>query len=291
MIDLIIPTYRRTAILRRVLPYYLAQQYVSSIIIVEDGPLSPEVAALAQEEMKPRIITIATGRQSGAPAAKRLGLEQAKADFAAFGEDDAFPAPDYYARLLAHVREGRVDVASGAVHYLCAIDEDWREGSVARVVDRPTFDIAHEENGLMFGAATLSVYLGRLALLLQQPPDDGYRGNGWREETDPLIALWGKGRRIALDSSAVFYHLPKDYQQGGGQHARSRFAYEYWCLRNDAYFFRKHGESLKKLGFYGPAFLFALKQAIARWRGKISSRLMPAVPSSAVTLPRPEMVG
>lgn len=290
MIDVIIPTYRRTALLKRVLPYYLVQQNVATIIIVEDGPLSPEVAALAQEVTTPRIMTIATGLQSGAPAAKRLGLEYAKSEFVAFGEDDAFPAPDYYSRLATHVREARVDVASGAVHYLCAIDDDWLGGAVARKEDRPSFGIGHEENGLIYGAATQALYLGRLELLLCQLPDTGYGGNGWREETDPLIALWGEGRRIALDPAAVFYHLPKGYQQGGGQHARSRLTYEYWCLRNDFRFFCKHKVSLEKLGFHGPALLFALQQLAIRWQRKISARVRPVAHPTPVDLPRPGVI-
>jgi len=285
MIDIIIPTYRRTALLKRVLPYYLAQRDVSSILIVEDGPLSLEVAALAQEQAKPAIVTIATGRQSGAPAAKRLGLERATAEFVAFGEDDAFPGQNYYAQLAAHVQEGRADVAAGAVHYLGAIDENWSTGAIARMEDRPSFGNVHEENGLVYGAATQALYLGPRALLLRQLPDLGYGGNGWREETDPLIALWGEGRRIALDPTAVFYHLPRGYQQGGGQHARSRLAYEYWCLHNDFRFFCKHKESLEKLGFHGPAFLFALTQSAIRWQSKIAARLKPVAPSTPVALP------
>ncbi len=285
MIDVVIPTYRRTALLKRVLPYYSAQRDVSSILIVEDGPLSPEVAALAQENAAPVIVTIATGCQAGAPGAKRLGLEYATSEFVAFGEDDAFPIPNYYSRLLSHVQNGLADVASGAVHYLCTINERWTEGAIAKVEDRPSFGIIHEDNGLFYGAATQALYLGPRELLLRYPPDFGYKGNGWREETDPLIALWGEGGKVALDPKAVFYHLPRNYQQGGGQHARSRITYEYWCMRNDIRFFMKHHISLQKLGFHGPAFLFALMQSTARWKGKLAARFTAGEPAKPIPLP------
>ena len=240
MIDVIIPTYRRTALLKRILPYYLAQSGVASVIIVEDGPISSEISALACNDNSPKVITISTGCQSGAPAAKKLGLQHATGEFAAFGEDDAFPSSSYYATLAAYVREGRADVISGAVHYLASIDNDWRAGIITHVENYPSFGVTNEQGGVFYGAATQALYLGRLDVLLRYPPDPGYAGNGWREETDPLLSMWADDLKIALDPSAICYHLPTGYQQGGGQHAGGRLVYEYWCLHNDVRFFKKH---------------------------------------------------
>lgn len=290
MIDVIIPTYCRYLVLKRVLPYYLAQEGVCSVILVEDGPLSPEIAELGQEEggNAPKVVTIATGRQSGAPAAKKYGLQHATSEFVAFGEDDVFPAPGYYATLAAHVREGFVDVVAGADYYLATIDEDWQTGIISHIENYPFFGFSHELRGLLFGSATSARYLGRRSILLRYPPDPGYAGNGWREETDPQLSMWGDDLKIATDPTAICFHLPRSYQQGGGQHARSRLTYEYWCLHNDVRFFRKHRESLKRLGFRGPALSFALSQFAGRWRDKLAARLTPDAPPRPVTLPRLE---
>ncbi len=286
MIDIIIPTYRRIELLKRVLPYYLKQRNVGIIIIVEDGPLSPEVAALALEASQPRIIAIATGHQSGAPAAKALGLQHAVSELVAFGEDDAFPAPDYYTGLAAHIDAGRADVIAGAVHYLSSIDDAWKTGTIALIENRPSFGVTNEMGGLIQCAATQAIYLGRRDLLLRYLPDSGFGGNGWREETDPQLRMWSDGKKIALDPSAIFYHLPRAYQKGGGQHARSRLTYEYWCLRNDMCFFRRHHASLSRLGFRGPALFFALMQSVGRLGHKIATRVRPAKRPRTVVLPR-----
>jgi hypothetical protein len=66
---------------------------------------------------------------------------------------------------------------------------------------------------------------------------------------------------------------------------RRRLVYEYWCLRNDIRFFRKHRENLKRLGITGPTIWFALSQFAGRWRNKITSRLRPSKPAARIELP------
>ena len=289
MFDIIIPTCNRASLLARVLPYYVAQKGVARIVIVEDGPQSEQIACLARGSGVPEIVVVATGVQSGAPAAKRYGLKFCKSAYAAFGEDDAFPAPNYYNTLLGHLRNGRADVVSGAVHYLAEINPSWSEGSLSYVADQMVFCEEGATEGLVFGPATLALFMARRSDLECYPPDDRYKGNGWREETDPLISMWGEGKRVALDRSAIVYHLPRVFQLGGGQHKYVRAVYEYWCFYNDMVFYKKHGVVLARIGFYGPAVKFALGQLISRWKNKLATtRSVRNVSTSMVELPRLE---
>lgn len=272
MIDIIIPTCGRTSLLKQILPKYLAQEGLSKVIIVEDGVLSEEIASLACD----RIVTLATGKRSGAPAAKRLGLMNATAEFVGYGEDDAFPQTGYYASLLARLKAGDADVVAGTTYYLRSIDADMSHATADYLEVDPWPCSLSKKGDLIFGAALQARYLGSTRLLQQFPPDLRYEGNGWREETDPVLSLWTANKKVAVDTSVAFYHLPRSFQVGGGQHARNRISYEIWCLRNDVRFFKKHSRSLRKLGFFGPSVYFALVQFIMRFSRKVRSRLYGA---------------
>jgi glycosyltransferase involved in cell wall biosynthesis len=281
MIDIIVPTCGRTHLLKKVLPKYTSQEGLSRVIIVEDGPATDEIRALTCE----KIVTLATGKQSGAPAAKKLGLMHARADFVAFGEDDAFPGPRYYAMLAAHVAAGRADIVAGTIFYLAEIDEAWRTGKLGSLTIDPWPRSLGQKDELLIGAAVHALYLGRRQLLQMFPPDVRYGGNGWREETDPVLSMWEHGKIVAVDPGAAFYHLPRSFQRVGGQHKRSRLSYEFWCIRNDIAFYVKHATSLKRLGFSGPAEYFALAQFGGRISDKVRSRFKKRTAGYSVTLP------
>lgn len=287
MIDVIIPTYKRAGLIKKVLPYYLTQKKVASIIIVEDGPLSPSIAALARETPNPRVITISTGHQSGAAAAKLLGIKHASSKYVAFGEDDAFPEHNYYAHLASHIEKKEINIAAGSINYLSEIDEEWLNAKISTVVNTPSFGANSQSSGLFQGAATHALYVAPRELLLRYPPDPNYAGNGWREETDPLLSMWTDGYKIAIDPKAVFHHLPKDFQKASGQHVHSRMRYEYLCIINDIRFFKKHKESLIKLQFAQNALIFSLAQASRRWIKKITARLKTNTVTESIKIPRP----
>ena len=280
MIDVIIPTCGRTSLLKRILPKYLSQEGLSKIIIVEDGALSDEIAGLASD----RIVTLATGKRSGAPAAKRLGLMNATADFVGYGEDDAFPQTGYYARLVARLKAGDADVIAGTTYYLSSIDADMVRATADYLEVDPWPRSLSSNGEMIFGAALQARYLGSRRLLQQFPPDLRYEGNGWREETDPVLSLWAANKKVAVDTSVAFYHLPRSFQLGGGQHARNRISYEIWCIRNDVRFFKKHSRTLRKLGFSGPSAYFACAQFIMRFARKVRSRFYSAKAQSEVLI-------
>jgi hypothetical protein len=268
MIDIVIPTCGRTSLLKRILPIYLSQDCLSKVIIVEDGPLSEEVAALASD----KVMTLATGVRSGAPAAKKLGLMSATAPFVGYGEDDAFPQSGYYARLAARIEAGDADVLAGVTYYLNSIDGDMRNATAAYCEVDPWPQKLGADRDLILGAALQARYLGRREVLQACPPDARYEGNGWREETDPVLGLWSSGKRVAVDPSVALFHLPKSFQRGGGQHRGRRLVYELWCLRNDVRFYRKHAHCLRRLGFSGPSVYFAVSQWLSRVMQKVRSR-------------------
>ncbi len=69
--------------------------------------------------------------------------------------------------------------------------------------------------------------------------DEGYRGNAYREETDFFLRAWRGGAACLLTPRTYFWE-PERYR--GGQ-PRS-VSGEWWTLRNNWRFLRRHGEWL-----------------------------------------------
>jgi GT2 family glycosyltransferase len=74
--------------------------------------------------------------------------------------------------------------------------------------------------------------------------DEEYGGNGYREETDFHVKAAKHGFRLVFCPHTVCFHLPRI--EGSGQWSMSRITYEYWTIKNNNYFLRKHYPFLKE---------------------------------------------
>ena len=75
--------------------------------------------------------------------------------------------------------------------------------------------------------------------------DEGYLGNGWREETDMYLRALERGFKIYFCPHAVCYHLPRDFSSSGGCMNMNVIAYQYWALKNNYRFLKRHYPFLK----------------------------------------------
>ncbi len=74
--------------------------------------------------------------------------------------------------------------------------------------------------------------------------DEGYLVNAWREETDFTVAATRAGFTCLLTPRTYCYQVGT---WGGGQSTR-RLRYEWWALRNNWRFLRRHGAWLAQRG-------------------------------------------
>jgi GT2 family glycosyltransferase len=70
--------------------------------------------------------------------------------------------------------------------------------------------------------------------------------NGYREETDFFVQAARAGFRCVLTPATYGYQLAT---WDGGQHHSSPLRYEYWAIRNNWRFLRRHGSWLAQHGY------------------------------------------
>jgi glycosyltransferase involved in cell wall biosynthesis len=114
--SIIIPTYRRPEVLRRVVDAYLATNYPQDrfeIIVVDDGH-APETRRVVEEAEAGSVnLMLVKGRGEGAAAARNDGARAASGDFLVHVDDDILVPPNHLTAQL-EVREVHGECISGA---------------------------------------------------------------------------------------------------------------------------------------------------------------------------------
>jgi glycosyltransferase involved in cell wall biosynthesis len=257
--SVVIPTFRRAAMLSRVLPSYLATG-AESIVVVDDGSGPPHDAILAELAENPLIRVVSPGIHLGLPAARNLGVESVTNEWVVFGEDDCWYPPEYPATLIEHAGQAEADIASGSARYVdpalldgppSTLDDAVRD---RRGIDlHPTdellripLQIEHLPNGdvitpmLTAGAAIRGAVFQRVRF------DPQFTGNAFREETDFYLSCWEAGIRTIRCMHAVCGHLKAHRQAGGGAWTTGRIRYALDMLINNRRMIRKHAPLLRE---------------------------------------------
>ena len=242
----ILPTYERAAALRVTLPRFLALRGIAEVIVVDDGSTDDTPAVLAAiDDPRLRVIRHATNR--GSPAARNTGAEAAQTDWVVYLEDDCgFPA-DYAEVLLRVAREQDAQVVSAP--WVNAPEESYA-AEVAKRRAHPADVFGLDTHPGTFPRVTMPTpFLCALALVrrdvaLSVKYDEALRGNAWREETDFYLRATQAGHRCVVTPDTASWqagHWP------GGQHPKV-LPYEYWLLRNNWQFLRRHAAYLRAYG-------------------------------------------
>lgn len=275
-ITLIIPTYSRFSSLKRVLPYYLKQKFIKEILIVNDsGGNDPEgyFKNLASDGCE-RLRYVGTARHMGLPAARNIGIKEATGDFILFGEDDLYFADDYAERLLECIYRTGADIIAGRI--ISLRHGQTKDQSVAKA-DGYQGPLVDKE--LIFGRLWKDTqddvetpFIHACALIKKKVfekilYDEGFLGNGWREETDMYLRALGRGFKIYFCPHALCYHLPRDFSLSGGCLNMNVIIYQYWALKNNYRFLKRHYPFLRgALGLTRGILPLMLIQARARLR-------------------------
>ncbi|WP_245591280.1 glycosyltransferase family 2 protein [Derxia gummosa] len=195
--SVVVPSYRRPALLERCLRALLAQDIDPrryEIIVCDDGPDDATldvVRRLGRESGgRPLLRYLAVTGTQGPAGARNRGWEDSHAPVIAFTDDDTIPEPGWLGAGLMALRPG-VDAVAGAV--------------VVPLPPRPT-DYERNESGLA-GArfVTANCFVRRSALVAVGGFDERFTA-AWREDSDLEFALDAAGRRIGQAPDARVAH-------------------------------------------------------------------------------------
>lgn len=189
-VSVVIPTYRRAALLQRCLTALLGQRYdpvAYEIIVVDDGAEAQTrdvVEAMASRTpVAVRYIAV-TGRH-GPAAARNRGWETARGEIIAFTDDDTVPAPDWLAAGVTALHDNVVGVWGRIVVPLVGVPTDYER------------EIANLERA---ECATANCFYRRKALEAIGGFDERFT-SAWREDSDVFFSL--------LEVNGLVVHAPQ----------------------------------------------------------------------------------
>jgi len=250
----VVPTYNRAEQLNRVLGSYLDQRCAKEVVVVDNGSVDGTQELLGEWTRQSSILRIVRlPVNQGQAGARNAGAEAAMGDYLFYGEDDYEPTSGQVSTLLEHLESSGADMIAGRrINVLPG--ESYQEallrvqGYSDPVIERWAMvgnhhvDTGRDEPVPLLDACALI----RREVFCRVSFDRGFRGNGWREETDFQIGALKAGFRLVHCPHTLGFHTPGGVGKArGGSRSRSRWNYELWVVRNNARFLRKHWEFLR----------------------------------------------
>lgn len=249
MVTVIVPTYNRADILPRIIPRYLADARVLSVIVIDDGSSDDTagvIASLRQDDR--RIQYLRHDRNAGSVVSRNHGLEQVHTPYFLMTDDDVYPDADFFAVLLGVMASRDPDIiAVRKVRLNEACDERFAKRSRRQEppvnYDRMTFRF----DTIWAGHTTTvpGTYFAKQVVAARVRYDVAYGGAAWREETDFGLTAHLRGFSILFEPKAVVFELPKT-DHHGGQWDRPLPAYIASAIRNNWYFLSKFQQPLRR---------------------------------------------
>jgi glycosyltransferase involved in cell wall biosynthesis len=224
-VSVIVPTYRRPAMLERCVCAIAAQTYDASryeIIVCDDGPDEATKAcvqrlAALHAPSGPKIRYVPVTATQGPAGARNAGWRASLARRIAFTDDDTIPDPQWLTNGMRALDAG-ADAVSGRI--------------VVPLPKRPT-DYELDAAGLANAEfATANAFATRAALERTGGFDARYT-SAWREDSDLQFALMRAGLVIARADDAMVLHPVRPARWGVSlsQQKKSQF---------DALLYKKH---------------------------------------------------
>jgi GT2 family glycosyltransferase len=194
-VSVVVPTYRRVALLERCLAALAAQTLAKAdyeIVVVHDGP-GPEARDaiaryVARYGVAARFFELPERR--GPAAARNRGWREARAEIIAFTDDDTVPEPSWLAEALAAMQSG--------------VEAGWGR-LVMPLGDAPT-DYERDAAGLASAPFVTANCFCRRGVLEHVGGFDERFERAWREDSDLHFRLLRAGARIVHAERAVVEH-------------------------------------------------------------------------------------
>jgi GT2 family glycosyltransferase len=238
-VSVILPTYRREAILCETIQQLLVQDYPSyELIVVDQTPAHEAKTEQFLEENINRFHYFKRNKPS-LPAARNFGVDVAKGEIILFIDDDVRLAKDWIRKHLENYADPKVGGVSGRViEEGRSIVETFNVGRVTRwgrVIGNHSSTIHTFVDWAPGGNSSF-----RKELIIKADKfDESFEGNAIFEDIDFSFRLRHLGYRILFDPDAVIWHL-RAIQGGCQTRMEDRVNSYYWFLRNKTTFFMKN---------------------------------------------------
>ncbi len=225
----------------------LAMRDIAEVIVVDDGS-TDDTLKVCGELKDERLRVIGHPVNRGVAAARNTGIDAANGDWVLFGEDDCRFPSDYATTLRAEAKRCEADIVGATLVHTRAEDSQLPQiVAAAPRRERPSM----EEIGVFPLKAIETPFLNALSLVRKPVFEqvrfhEDFSVNGYREETDFFVQAARAGFRCVLTPATYGYQLQS---WDGGQHHSSTLRYEYWALRNNWHFLRRHGAWLAEHGY------------------------------------------
>ncbi|MBA7500815.1 hypothetical protein ES704_03576 [subsurface metagenome] len=257
-VSVIIPTFNRKEILKKILSSYLDQKFVCEVIIINDG--STEDYSSITKYFKPifrkkdiDFVYLEQKERKGAPVARNLGIKKSEGNLLLFSDDDILLKENLVEKGVKKLLHSNADIIGAR-----AID----------VFDEDDFDFNNIESKKnkkdrsdVFNYLTLE---GRYSIDTKEDVelpfvfvislwkrwifdkgvrfDESYKGNQYREETSAQVEASKLGAKIVFSPELVSWHIR---QKTGGQRRDSKLLWCCWSVRNNTKFLKKYYPFLK----------------------------------------------
>lgn len=260
-VSVIIPTYNRVDCLIQLLEALKIQTYQNSeVLIVDQSEVLEEKKEKYFTDSGARLRLIRT-ESRGRPAAKNIGIREAKGDLLLFCDDDILPPEDL---VEAHVR-AYDDLKIGAVS--CRTVENGRpQVRPKRILQITSYGkmIAGFDSDVTSFVRTLVGANMSVRRDVQKKVglfETSFGGTAIFEEPDFSIRLIRSGYKILFTNKTTVYHFP---QSGGNDDLRRSGSanYYHWFHHNEMIYFLKHYSRLNLLLVVPFCLLRTIKQTI-----------------------------
>lgn len=249
VVSVVMPTFNRVDMLRRVLPSYLRSEAVGELIVVDDAS-TDETGQLIQQlaSDEPRLRYLRNERNSGLPTSRNRGALEAGGEWVLETEDDLMLGERCLEILLEHAQKTQADIIAGRRIWmrlgetqetaLARADQDRRPPLDERLLDINSHAVTPDDIEVPLLNATMLI---RRMIFDELQYSMNYAGSSsWREESDFQLCAAEKGYRIVFCPHAVSYHYSRASQSFGRNRIKGTFIYAYRVYRNNLLFLRRH---------------------------------------------------
>jgi glycosyltransferase involved in cell wall biosynthesis len=289
-ISVVVPTKDRLQHLKSAIPGFLEHPEVGEVVVVVDGCKDGTldyVQDLAASDQRVRFVD--NGRNRGLPYSRNKGIELARFEYIFTGEDDLELTDGFFATLLGHLRESGADIISGRNIFRA---ETETAADAIRRTNEITGDAVNRRSiAVHTGIAAPrdqeqpllpAPMLGRAEIFREIRFDEGYRVNGWREESDFQLSAIERGYHLIYCPHAMTFNFMIANDRGG-VHSAVGLRRVRWVIKNNWRFISKHRQVITAQFDIGSRYRYIAAFACRRVNDEVLTPLLIAGKRRAVS--------